>query len=383
MITKLMHYVADEVQSSDSATWRSELPNRGALHAILLKAQVTNGATSGRAVTVFDAVSEIEVIADGTEVLFSLKPLELEKWYETLNGKAMQTVEDEGAGAVQEMVFPIMFGRELYDPEYWLPLARFKDVKVEVTYSFTATADGGFATGTMTFDLELLITHEDGQLPYAGTLTTRRINSYTPVASGDQEIELPGNSIVRAIGNYVYEAGVADGSNVTKIILEDKSDGQKLFEADWDDFIHFNRELFGAEIVHNAELLLTNNEIWTSRIGEILGFTISLVETVDTTGDEVDMVNVDGIAGDKLTLDLYNCDITAGAESFTASATDRQIFAMATGKSPSYFGLIPFVYNDSPAGWLDTSKYGVLKVVHTNGNAGGAAYVSIQEFRKF
>jgi len=45
--------------------------------------------------------------------------------------------------------------------------------------------------------------------------------------------------------------------------------------------------------------------------------------------------------------------------------------------------LIPFVYNDSPAGWLDTSKYGVLKVVHTNGNAGGAAYVSIQEYRKY
>ena len=169
MTIKAMHYVNDEAQSSDAATWRLSLPNRGNLHTLMLKAACTNGATSGRAVSILDVVDKVEIIADGSEVIYSLTPQEMEKWYETLQGKALVGLQSESANAVQYMVFPVMFGRWLYDPEYYLPLEKFKDVKLEVTFSPTIAADGGFATGTVTFDVELLASvGEPGRLPPGG-----------------------------------------------------------------------------------------------------------------------------------------------------------------------------------------------------------------------
>ena len=104
-------------------------------------------------------------------------------------------------------------------------------------------------------------------------------------------------------------------------------------------------------------------------------------ETADATNDEFNGVFVDGIAGDTLTFDAFNIDVTAGSETVTALTADEAIFASAWGKSPSYFGFIPFVGEDNPKGWLDTSLFGKPTVIHTNGNAAGAAYVSIQEVR--
>jgi len=377
------HYVNDEAQTNDDATWKKELPNRGALHAILLKAQCTNGSTSGHGVTILDAVDEIEVKGDGSEILFSLYPTEHEKWYETLFGKALQAVQTEVASGVQEMVFPIIFGKKLYDPKHWLPLSRFKDVSIEVKYSPSISADGGFATGTMTFDLMLLMSLEEAGLGYEGTLVTRRIKSYTTAASGEEEIELPDNAIIRAIGNYVYEAGVADGTDVTKVELEDKATGVSLFEADWDDFIHLNRELFGSMIRHSWHAFLQDNDTLDTRIGEILEYALSVNETPDPTADTFLVDMVDAISGDRLTFACAQADITAGAEDLTAYATDHDVYVTVKGKSPSYFGLIPFTYQDDPSGWLNTGQYGKLTVIHTQGGAGGNAYVSIQEYRRY
>ena len=383
MVTKVMHYVNDAVQSSDNATYRLELPNRGALHSIILKAQCTNGATSARGVNMLDVIDEVEVIGDGSEVLFSLYPAELEKWSELWQQRELTMVEDQTADSVQEIVFPIMFGRKVYDPNFWLRLARFSQVTLEVAYSPNIAADQGFATGTVTFDVELVITPDDGALNYQGTLVTRRLYSYTTAASGDEEIEIPDQAVIRAIGNYCYEAAIADGVDITSIVLEDKSNGNKIFEADWDDLIHVNRELFGVKVEHMAVLLLANNETWASRIGEVLNYSVEEFDTPDATNDAWNIARVDGIAGDTLTFALANADITAGSETLTDQSSDMTLKAVVEGKAPSYFGVIPFTYEDNPNGWLKTADYGRIVVKQTNGAAGGAAYVSIQEMRRF
>lgn len=377
------HYVNDEAQSSDDAVYKLNLPNVGALFGMLVKVQCTNGSTAGRDVNILDVVDEIEVIGDGSTVLFSLYPTELEKWYETLQGKALQAVQNEAASAVQEMVFPVMFGDGLFDPAKFLQLGSFSQVKLEITYSPNIAADAGFTAGTTKFDVMLLIDPaHDGQ-PREGTLVTRRINAYTSVASGEQEIELPSNSMIREIGNYVYETNLADGTNVSKVVLEDKASGMKLFEADWDDFIHLNRELYGAEIVHMWRLLAQNNDTLKTRIGEMLGYDIDVHHAVDTTDDSFQIARIDTHTGDQITLDVNDVDVTAGSEVIGAHAADLDIFLKVVGKSPSFFGLIPFDYGPESGGYLNTADFGKLAVIHTQGNAGAACYVSIRELRRF
>lgn len=383
MIGEVRHYINSEAQSNDDATWRQELPNRGALHSILLKAKATNGATSGRAKTMHDVVDEVKVIGNGSEVLFALYPEELEKIHEAFQGQPLPMIEDQQASAVQEFVLPIMFGKHLLDTNYFLRLSKFQDIELQVSYSPSIAADSGFATGTVTFDVLLVITPEDAMLSYEGTLVTRRIRSYTTAASGIEELELPGESIIRWIGNYVYEAGVADGTNVTAIELEDKSTGKAIFTADWLEALDLNRLLFGADIRHQATLLLANDETWASRIGEVEGLNVEIEESADASNDEYDGAFVDGIAGDTLTFDAYNLKVTAGSETITAQSSDVTLRVQVWGKSPSYFAVIPFMYEDNRNGWLDTSQYGKLVVKQTNGNAGATAYLSIQEVRRY
>jgi len=383
MIGEIRHYVNDEVQSSNAATYRLELPNRGALHQIVLRAKCTNGATSGRGVTMLDVVDEIKLIGDGSEVIFDLYSVEFEKWVEAMTGEALAMEEDQSASAVQEIVLPIWFGRSAVDLEYWLPMARFNDLKLEVSFSPTIAADAGFATGTVTFDVLLVVTPEDGGLVYKGTLATRRIRSFTSAASGDEEVELPSNSIVRAVGVYAYEAAIEDGTDITTVELLDKSSGQSIVKADWLDLCNLNPCLTGKYITHAAKLLLGNNETWASRLGNIVAINVDVIETADATNDEYDAAFVDGVSGDTLTFDAYNVDITAGSESITAAAGDVALRVEAKGKAPSHFGFIPFVHKDDPDGWLDTSKMGKPTVTLSQGGADAAVYVAVQELKRY
>ena len=383
MTIKWMHYINDEAQSSDAATWRLSLPNRGSLHTALLKCACTNGATGGRAVSILDAIDKVEIIADGSEVIYSLTPVEIEKWYETLQGRGLQMVQSEAASGVQYAVMPLMFGRWLYDPEFFLPLERFKDVRLEVTYSPSTAADGGFATGTTTFDLMLVMSFAEPGVIYKGTLKHRQLKSFTSVASGDQEVELPDDIDIRNIGVYAYEAGVADGTDITKVVLEDKATGEKLFDADWSNLIDISRELHGAVIDHNIELFAQDNDTINTRIGAILGWSVhGTIPDVDAT-DLFYLTKFDAISGDQLTLCYMQGKIVAAAEALSTQATDGQIYVQVWGKSPSYFGVIPYDYFDIPGSYLDTAKYGKPTVTLTQGGADASVIVSVQEIKVY
>jgi len=353
------------------------------LHTALLKCAVTNGATGGRGVSIFDAIDKIEIVADGSEVIYSLTPVEIEKWYETLQGRGLQMVQREAASGVQYAVFPVMFGRWVYDPEFFLQLERFKDVKLEVTYSPSIAEDGGFATGTTTFDLMLLMSFAEPGLAYKGTIKLRQLKSFTSVASGDEEVELPDAINIRNIGIYAYEAAVADGTDITKVVLEDKASGEKLFEADWSNLIETSRELHGASIEHNIELFAQDNDTINVRLGAVLGWALhSTLSDVDAT-DLAYLHKVDAVAGDKLTLCIMKESLVPASEGVISYATDSQAYLRVWGKSPSYFGVISYDHIDSPGTYLDTSKFGKPTVTLTQGGADASVIVSVQEVKVY
>lgn len=379
MTIKYTHPVNDEVQSSDAATWTYRLPKEGALHTIMLGAACTNGATGGRAVSIFDVVDTIEVVADGSKVLYSLTPREIEKRYETEHGHALNVVQSEAAAAVQRAVFPIMFGRKLYDAPMFLPLSRYNDVQLRVTYSPTIAADGGFATGTTTFDVQLIITPQAELPSYLGTLITKTIKAFTSAASGDDATKLSLLNRIRNIGIYAYEANVSDLTDITRVLLRANAGDQILFDADILQFYQLNRELFGAEIVHTARLFAQDNDTFDTRIGNIAVWDISIALAMSDANDTFSLVNIDAYTGDRVVIGLQDADITAGAETFATRATDTELYITTRSFGPSYFGLIPFMYVDAPEGYLNTLAYSELEVVLTQGGAGADTRISTQE----
>ena len=383
MSARWRHLLNDGVQTSDDAVFTLTLPNRGKLHALLVKVQCTNGATAGRGVSILDALDDIQILGDGSEVLYSLIPEEAEKWYETLFGQELQLVQTEAAAGVQEGVFPIYFGRKMYDAEMYLPLDRFTDVELRLSFSPTISGTVGFATGTFTIDVQAIITPENVPLAYLGTLVTRRVKQFTSAASGDDQTELFDNTVYRAIGVYAYEAAIADGVDITRVRFEDTAEGTVLGDWDWDDFVHMNNYMFGSEIVHRFDLFLQDTNTIDTRINEILAAQLSLIGAIEGVADMTIYNLITTLAGDRVTVGAAILDLVAGSEAVTLDTTDRQRLLEVRGKSPSGFGLIPYMYNDRPEGYLNSSDFGQLEVILTQGGAGADVRNSIQELRQF
>ena len=79
MTVRLRQLANDEVQSSDDSTYVLNLPTSGNLHALFIRANCTNGGTSGRGVNILDAVDTIRIVGDGDERYYELNSVEIEK----------------------------------------------------------------------------------------------------------------------------------------------------------------------------------------------------------------------------------------------------------------------------------------------------------------
>src|SRR5260370_38198840 len=126
--------------ASDNQTFTFFMPPTGILSTLYAKLAYTNGATGGGGQDIADIVSKVEIIANGNRVLFSLSGYELLKWgWQWMKGRVPQN-RDARAAAVQYAMFPICFGRFPGDEEYWINLADYQLLQVNVTYAPTRSA---------------------------------------------------------------------------------------------------------------------------------------------------------------------------------------------------------------------------------------------------
>ena len=140
-----------EVQSGDAATRSIELPRAGLLSALPPRLECPNGATSGTE-ELIDAIDRVEVIADGSDVLFSLEGTELYKWNWAWLRRRPPIVRTMRLSIAQEVSYLVPFGRDIGDPELSLDLSRYQRVELQVTFSPTIAATA-FTTGTFTIPL--------------------------------------------------------------------------------------------------------------------------------------------------------------------------------------------------------------------------------------
>lgn len=378
---QVQHHTNDEAQVNDNSVKTFDLPNTGNLHTAVLRVRCTNGATAGRGVSIHDVLDQVDVVS-GNEVLYSLTPQEIEKRFETEFGKPLPMIQQEGASAVQECTYPIMFGRSMFDENYFLPLGSRKLIQLKAYYSPTISATVGFATGTTKFDLSMHLTPPEAGLSYRGTLLTKRIKNLTTVASGDDRTWLDADWPIRNIGVYCYEANTADGSDITRVQLQGKSGALILRDWDWDDFLDYNRLRFGSQITHKFRLLMVDNDTLDCRIGYIDNIGTHVMTTHHEANDELYVSHVDAITGDRITFQNVMGDLTAGLETFNTYATALDVMVNVSGRSPSFFGLIDFMQPDNDEGYLNPIEYGKTEVVVTQGGAGGSYYLSTQSVAK-
>lgn len=377
------HLENDAVQSSDNTTYKFDLPKQGQLHALLLKLSMTNGATAGRNVDMLDVVDNIEIKGKGNETLYSLVPNVVEKLYEAMRGQAMTMINTEAASAVQTVVIPIWFGRAMFDPNYWLPLAAVAIAQLQIAYSPNIAADGGFATGTFTVDIMALMSDQGDVGNYLGTLVTKEIRNFTTAASGDEATQVSDPFPHRYVGVYCYENQVADGVDVTRVRLTTKDRSHTPFDFDWDNFVYTTRSMFGAIIEHAWQLFAQDNDVLDTRQGDIMFHSVTVETSNNATTDVSVWSHIDTITGDRVTLDSFTLDNTAGGEDNVIDTTDRVLKVLVKSRAPSYFGLIVFSPTDDPADYFNPDGKEKVEVILTQGGAGGDARIFTQTVRRF
>jgi len=370
--------IDQETQTNDSATRRLPLPRLGILSGLEVRTSITNGATRGTE-RVFDAIDRIQVVADGSNVIFDLEGSEAYRWAHHFLKREPPHIWDETNAVVQRLTLPVPFGRWLGDPEFALDLSQFRDVELRIQFSPTI-AGTAFATGTTQFHVIALIDDESdytGRL--RGYLRTVQVNAFTSLASGDTQIELARTYPYFDIHVFAREATTADGTNITRAQVWANDRSRIPFDGRWDDIQALNEHVHGVDATHDGRLLVGDTNTFDSHTGRIISLALTPV-FVQSDANGIITVMAGSIAGDRVTMSVSDTADAAASTHFTAAAASRDVRFVAKGLGVGNSILIPFADGLDPDLSLLSRDLGRLQLVLTNGDAGADVRVSTREW---
>lgn len=368
-------------ESNDSGTVKIKLPKSNFLHTLLIRCQIDNGATNAQSQHMSDVVDSVKVVANGSEVLAYLEPETIRATALKLTGANIPEIIDERGGATQEAVYPIFFGPGWFDPNHYLPLDAFDDLELQIEFSPTIDA-ASFATGTFDHEVLGLMSMDGPAGAYEGTLRSRIIKNFTTAASGDEEVEPAQSNPWHSLLVRCYEAGIADGVDLTNVKF-DANDGVITFlDLSWDALVDLNKAQLPLNLVR--KLILDQTDADTTNVDQ------SRILSVQCNDLEADVLTtVETIAGDQLTIQQTDQSSQAvdegGAATYTihaAETADNAFEALIHSEQIPFTVFLP-LDQLVDGELLDSKAYDNLKLTLTQGAAGGDTDVVLVEVAQY
>jgi hypothetical protein len=150
------------------------------------------------------------------------------------DGQLAPSTKDQGADAVNEVVFPIHFGIEPQDEDVILPAPLLDSLDLVLDYSFPIANADGFATGTEYFDLYASVLEPTADLEDKMILIQEKKQDVTFSTAGSTpyDLTLDERRLLRRVYVEAYVAGSAEG--VVCGDIEVKADNEQVVKADWE-----------------------------------------------------------------------------------------------------------------------------------------------------
>jgi len=363
-------YILKDTSVSDSETLTQDIKLTDPIAEIEVRYRATNGATSCQQHRIRDDVSKVELV-DGSDVLYSLPMISgiALNFYEA--GELPPAEISEAGGVTQYETVFLRFGRFLTDYRLALDPQRFANLQLRLTHALTIDAAAGFATGTGYVTVIARVLENAPQAP-EGFLMSKEHYSWTTAASGDEVIDLPIDYPYRLLGVRAYEHGVSIMSSITNVKLTLDSDKVVPFDLASRDLVYLCERTFGWAR-YCAHLFETNND--TIMAG------VSVPRCWDIfSRKDLDFATADAIAGDKLTLSVTKTTTTPTVD---AETSDVALGQVVQGVAPE--GVLAYLFGakNDPDTWLDPTPYKSSQLKVTQGNAGAAASVFLQQLRRY
>jgi hypothetical protein len=373
-----------EVQAVDSAIRIVPLPRQGRLSALGLRIEITNGATRGAAL-VRDQINRVEVVANGSEVLFSLEGTELYGWNWIWQRRRPVQNRTEVAGAVQELFLLIPFGPAtgtLWPPiavyDYCLDLSQYQTVELRINYTTTVSATA-FATGTTTFSVILYQWPAD-QAPASrrGYVRTTQFRAFTSLASGEDVTELPRRFPLLDLMVFARQAAVAPDTNIS-IVEVRESDGRIIpYTGRWADINAENQEWFDIEPIEHGIALVQDTDTFDTLLYRPQG--ISLVPVfVQSDANGILNVCINSLAADRVTVSASETADAAAATHFTAFAARRAVHWVARGCGLGHHVYVPLWDGSDPQSAYPAPSKDKVTLALTQAAAGATVRASVRE----
>jgi len=235
-------YIAEAKTLSDTGTETIDIKPGAPITAIEMIFAGTKGATENAGDHVIDYITAIELL-DGGEVIASVSGRELiaENCYR-LGEMPAHDIDIAASGTAQQTCF-FLFGRFMFDPDYYLDPANYRNLQLKITTNLTAAA-GTYVTATLAVDVMAHVMDE-GYGAYQGFFAPKTVKTWTTVASGVEEIDMPTEYPIMLVLCSSHEDNIAPETDVTDWKLTADADKHILFDFDTADWVLRCRSEFG------------------------------------------------------------------------------------------------------------------------------------------
>jgi len=204
----------------DVGTKIIDLRTTDPISAIRLSFFGTNGATYNKENYLNDVITKIELV-DGSDQLLSCSLKEAQAVQFRRTGKMPFMRPGESGGGEQEEQCLILFGRHLWDPEYYMDLTKFRNPQLKITTNIAAVraagADG-YLTGYLKVSVNLLVI-EEGAAEAKAFFMQKNIYGFTSADSGDEHIDMPMDYPYAGLLVRAYQVGHDPYHNISKAKL--------------------------------------------------------------------------------------------------------------------------------------------------------------------
>lgn len=176
----------------DTGTKIIDLNFKDPLSAIGLQFEGTNGGTSNKGNWMSDVVTKIEIL-DGSDVLLSLSLKQAQAIQAYQTGKMPYINWEEGADGTGKDEVLLLFGRHLWDRDYFLDLSKFSNPQLKITTDedvIRAMGVAGWLSGSFKVSITAFIIQE-GANAAKGFFMNKEVYNFTSATSGDEHVDLP------------------------------------------------------------------------------------------------------------------------------------------------------------------------------------------------
>jgi len=368
-------YIEKEKTLADSGTLVTELAVVDPISEIHIRFEAKNGGTSNKNNPISRNISKIELV-DGSNVVYSLDGMlsQSMSYYQRRKMPSMQ--RQGGPSENQEDHFILRFGRWLWDQDFALVPAKFRNLQLKITWdlaTYATVGATGFLADSAVITIIAKVMEDMGGEPGAYMMAKSHY-SWTTAGSGDERIALPSDHPYLLMLLRTWETETKLFSTIKNLKLSIDQDKIIPFDLDSWDLLKAMENEYGLFTLEQHAFAGTeqNVQTWMGNGETVVATTESPVDGAGVTNTYPALYGVDS--------GHINIALT---DSAGTDDVDSIIHVIARGQALNHTFAYPFGLPDNPESWLPAPDYGDIKAVITQGNAGAAGNLALLQVKSY